>query len=79
MTEININENLAVIAEEKSAVETRRLAILAEIGEIALPELRCRPELFDLASEADGTAERIEELNRQEAFLLEEKERHEQA
>ena len=68
---------MAAVARMIEALEERRRAVFAEIGEKALPELRDMPAYAELAAQADAIAGEISAGRQREADLLEEKERHE--
>ena len=68
---------LAAVGKELAELKERRLEVLAEIGEKALPELKDKEGFADLAASVADIDDRTDDLRRQEEELLEEKARRE--
>lgn len=78
MTENHMqDETLCAITDEIAALEKQRLGMFAEVGEMALPALRDKPEFTELAAKIDKIAEKLGGLRQRESELLEEKARRE--
>ena len=79
MTENDFDKAIAEAEAEAEAIKSRRLEILAGIGEKALPEIDGKPEFADLLAQLDEAEKQAEELVVRMAKIQEEKIKFERA